>query len=296
MKKTVQPEKKSKAEKGDKECYASCEALNRLNEDLFRLNQKYVDSEQMKSHFISNISNEMLNPFTSIIGLSKNILEVKRENWKKVIAMVALIHTEAFNLDFQLKNIFAAARIEAGEIFPEISDIDIKALVLDVVDCFKYEARKKLVQVNCRFTTDLPRESYYFLSDSEKIRLIFSNLLSNAIKFSYEKGIIKAGISLKNNSLTLVVHDFGEGISSSNQQIIFDRFKRIDSGISSEFRGHGLGLSINKAFLDMLEGTIKVHTSPEKGAKFTVKIPRSEGQSEGVTLGGNELLFKEDLF
>ena len=113
-----------------KDCYASCEELNRMNEALIKLNQKPVNSEQLKSHFISNISNEIPDPFTSILGLSESILEVKRENWKKVIALVAMIHTEAFNLDFQLTNIFAAARIEAGEISPEIPDIDIKGLVL----------------------------------------------------------------------------------------------------------------------------------------------------------------------
>lgn len=94
------------------------EELRNLTEELKQVNKKLEESEALKSHFISNITNEIINPFTSILGLSKTILAVKKEDWKKVISMVSLIHTEAFNLDFQLKNIFVAAKIEAGEIFP----------------------------------------------------------------------------------------------------------------------------------------------------------------------------------
>jgi signal transduction histidine kinase len=287
--------KKTK-KKDKKDCHTTCDELQRMNDDLIRLNQKLVDSEQMKSHFISNISNEIVNPFTAILGLSKNILEVKRENWKKVVDMVTLIHSEAFNLDFQLKNIFAAARIEAGEVVPEISNIDIKALVHNVVDAFKFEARKKRLKIKCSFSSDGDRKRCYFPSDSEKIQLILSNLLSNAIKFSYENGNISVDTVLKKNTLTLTVRDFGEGISTSNQQIIFDRFKRKDSGINSNFRGHGLGLSINKAFTDILKGSITVKTSAGKGSAFKVILPLAKGDSKGVTLGGNELLFNEILF
>ncbi len=288
--------KKTGTRKKAKDCRVSCDELNRLNENLIRLNQKLIDAELMKSNFISNISNEIINPFTSILALSKGILEVKKENWKKVIAMVAMIHSEAFTLDFQLKNIFAAAKIEAGEIFPEISDVDVKGLILDVIDSFKYEVRKKSLLVKCRFTNKEFGNRYYFHSDSEKIRLIVSNLLSNAIKFSHVKGKVLVNTLLKDDKLTLSIQDFGEGISKKNQQTIFDRFNRTDSGISSAFRGHGLGLSINKAFIDMLHGKFELRTAQEKGSKFIVTLPRLEGKIEGTTLDGNELLFREDLF
>ena len=288
--------KKEDAARKIRDYYVSREELSILNEKLVRLNQKLIDAEQMKSNFISNISNEIMNPFTSILGLSRNILEVKKENWKKVIAMVAMIHSEAFNLDFQLKNIFAAAKIEAGEIFPEISNVDVKSLILDIVDGFKYEARKKSLLIACSFSNQNKEKQYYFHSDAEKIGLIISNLLNNAIKFSKEKGKILLNIRVKADKLILSVQDFGKGISKKNQQIIFDRFNRTDSGISSVFRGHGLGLSINKAFIDILNGNCILMTATGKGTKFVVTLPRMEGEIEGITLEGNELFFKEDLF
>ncbi|MGD9977390.1 MAG: hypothetical protein AB7S54_05595, partial [Bacteroidales bacterium] len=72
--------------------------LKELNAELKLVNKKLEESEALKTHFISNITNEIINPFTSILGLSKAILSVDKENWKKVISRVALIHSEAVNL------------------------------------------------------------------------------------------------------------------------------------------------------------------------------------------------------
>ncbi len=119
--------------------------LKNLNDELRVVNKKLEESESLKSHFISNITNEIINPFTSILGLSRAILSVDKENWKKVISMVALIHSEAFHLDFQFRNIFVAAKIEAGEIFPEIFNVDIRNLIDSVIESFKFEMKKKRI-------------------------------------------------------------------------------------------------------------------------------------------------------
>ena len=80
-----------------------------------------------------------------------------------------------------------------------------------------------------------------------------------------------------------MVKDYGTGISESNQQIIFDRFKRLDTGINSLNRGHGLGLSINKALIDMLNGTIDIKSKIAEGASFIVTIPENQGETEGFS-------------
>ena len=107
-----------------------------LNKELIQVNKKLEDSEALKSHFISNITNEIINPFASILALSKNILSVEKENWKKVFSMVSLIYSEAFNLDYQLRNIFVAAKLEAGEISPEILNVDVKHVIESVIESF----------------------------------------------------------------------------------------------------------------------------------------------------------------
>ncbi len=267
--------------------------LHRLNSTLTEVNKKLSDAESMKSHFISNISNEMINPFTSILALSKSILEVEKENWKKVTSLVSLIHTEAFNLDFQFKNIFAAAKIEAGEIYPEISKVNIEGVINEVIDSFKYEAKQKKLTVT--FKTKTKAKSFYFKTDPEKLKLILSNLLSNAIKFSNENGKIEIENNFVKDKMIVEVRDYGQGISKENHEIILDRFKKLDTGINSINRGHGLGLSVIKATIDLLEGEFEIDSKLENGATFTFSIPESEAVSEGFTIDGNELLFEEEI-
>ncbi len=270
--------------------------ITELNKAITQISKKLNESEALKSHFISNVSNEIMNPFTSVLAIAANILEVEKENWKKVIHMVSLIHTEVFNLDFQLKNIFAAAKLEAGEIAPEISLINIDSLIKNIISLFKYEARRKHLQIEYMSEHDDKKSELFFKSDAEKIHLVICNLLSNAIKFSFVEGkiIIKAIKSGKN--LQLTVQDFGQGLSKTNEQIIFDRFKRIDDGINSINRGHGLGLSIIKAFIDMLNGKIHFNSEFGKGTTFHLRLSESDDEITGISTDADELFFKEEKF
>lgn len=269
--------------------------LHELTVQLKEVNKKLAESESLKSHFISNITNEIVNPFSSILGLAKNIITVEEGNSSQIKKMAELIHSEAFNLDFQLKNIFAAAEIEAGEILPQISKVDITQVINGQIEYFQPEICKKKIKI--LFNNRLPKtetEIFYFKTDAEKITLIISNLLSNAIKYSYESGVIEILLYIENNNLYFCITDNGIGISPQNQKIIFDRFTRIDNGINSLNRGHGLGLSINKAFIELLDGTIEVESQENQGSLFRIVIPESNIEIDDVATDSNEIFFGED--
>ncbi len=267
--------------------------LKSLNEELILVNKKLEESESLKSHFVSNITNEIINPFTSILGLSKAILSVEKENWKRVFSMIALIHSEAFSLDFQFRNIFVAAKIEAGDIYPEIFTVDVKNLIESVVESFKYEYKKKHINVNISTCDSINEGMFVFKTDPEKLKLILANLLRNAINFSHENSNIDISICKNNNELVLSVRDYGIGISKENHAIIFDRFNRLDSGINSLNRGHGLGLSVSKAIIDLLKGRIEIVSELGKGACFTLIIPEATEASEGFASDANEAFFDD---
>ena len=273
---------------------SSEETLENIQRELKSVNRKLEESESMKSHFISNITNEIINPFSSILGLSKAILKVDKENWKKVVSMVAMIHSEAFALDFQLKNIFAAAKIEAGEIVPEIGKVDIFSLMSSVVNSFSIEAKKKKVAIDFNYRIQSRSErSKYFKTDAEKLRLIMANMINNAVKFSFEEGVVTVDVSKEGKFLVVSVIDNGTGISEENQEIIFDRFKRVDSGITSTLRGHGLGLSINKAMLDLLNGEINVSSQIGEGSEFTIRLPEHDDEATMTAYDSDEIFFDE---
>ena len=222
------------------------------------------------------MTNEIVNPFTSILGLSKAILSVDKQDWKKIVSMVAMIHNEAFNLDFQLKNIFTSAKIEAGEIQPNVQKVHIRQLVQSVIDSFEVVTRKMNIEIVFDYQIQLGfgEKDYYFNTDAEKLKQILSNILNNAVKYSYKDSKVIVKTWIDDDLLYISVQDFGTGISEKNQNIIFERFKRLDTGINSINQGHGLGLSIAKALLDIIEGKIDIHSVKGEGSTFTLEIPK----------------------
>jgi signal transduction histidine kinase len=266
-----------------------------LSQELQEVTRRFKESEALKSHFISNISNEIVNPFTSILGLSKSILSVEKNDWKKVVSMVALIHSEAFNLDFQLKNIFVAAKVEAGEVVPNVAKVNIRNVMQTLLDAFSLVARKMAIEIDFQFNIEYGfGKNFYFKTDSEKLKLIMSNLLNNALKYSYKDSKVIIIVTADEDMLSVSVQDFGTGISEKNQKVIFERFKRLDSGINSINRGHGLGLSITKALLDVLGGSIEIDSKKGEGSTFTVRIPEAKNVVEGFSGEGNDIFFDDD--
>jgi signal transduction histidine kinase len=117
------------------------------------------------------------------------------------------------------------------------------------------------------------------------------NLISNAIKFSHNEGVIRIETLLgKNDSLSILVHDFGIGIHAEDTERIFDRFVQLDSGTRKFYGGHGLGLSVTQAIVELLGGSIILTSDEGKGSVFKVSVPPGELHPE------NDLFDEEDEF
>ena len=262
--------------------------LEELTLQLKGVNKQLEESEALKSHFISNIRNEIINPFTSILNLSKQISTMT--DIEKAQKGAALIYGEAFFLDFQLKNIFAAAELEAGETYPQIYSVNVMSTVQGLIDSYQGSllAKKLQVIVNSSVTKD-----FTFKSDPGKLTLIYSNLLNNAILFSKEGGKIEITLSFEYDSMVFAIKDNGIGIPNDKVKVIFDRFKRLDNTINTLSSGYGLGLSVAKAITDMLNGTISVESVYGSGATFTVLIPdvHIDTEATGTAIDDNGMLF-----
>ena len=262
--------------------------LEEMTAQLKAVNRKLEESESLKSHFISNIRNEIINPFTSIINLSKQIGSIN--DIEKAKRNAALIHGEAFFLDFQLKNIFAAAELEAGETFPQIYSVNVMSTINGLIESYQSNITAK--KVNIIVKSSIP-DDFTFKSDPGKLTLIYSNLLNNAILFSKEGGDIEITVSFEYDSIVFVVKDSGIGIEEDKMKLIFDRFKRIDNTINTLSSGYGLGLSVAKAITDMLNGTISVESRVNDGSTFTVLIPdvHMDTEATGTAIDENGMLF-----
>lgn len=268
--------------------------LQKRTKELKEVNIKLEESESIKSHFLSHIRNEIINPLSSIIGISKNIVQLPEDKLFKIIDFSKLIHSEAFDLDQQLKNIFAAAEIEAGEANPDFSFVNIKELINEEISNYQTKLIAKKLDIQVDFK-DISSENEKQLSDEIKLRLVFSNILRNAIKFSKEYNKIRISIRVSEKEIILSIKDFGIGISDENLNIIFDRFKKLDNSINSINRGHGLGLSIALAYVNLLNGKIEVVSQIEKGAEFKITLPiiqKDNLNDQSAIL--NEFLFDDE--
>lgn len=273
------------------DCRKQVSQLKQENEELLRnlhaVNEKLRDSEKLKGHFISNITNEIINPFTSVLALADNIQYLKEGDISKAKRMAELIFEEAFHLDFQLKNIFAAALIEAGNDELKISTFNFKDFIEHIVQYFSKQLQKKNLRISLG-VANCPEyyENFSFTSDKEKLELILKNLISNSIKFSPEDSAIDLEFCYGNGILSLEVSDHGKGIHSEDRKVIFDRFKQLDEKINSINSGHGLGLSIVMAYTDLFGGKLSLNDNLNGGIRVIVSIPESAETNDWDDLEG----------
>lgn len=271
-----------------------------VTKKLEGVNRKLESSEKVKSNFVSHMKNEINNPLASIMGLAKQLDMAVKTSPDMVASMGESIHAEAFSLDFQLRNIFAAAEMESGDTDLQVSFVDVFTLVKDGVDSFRHLCEVKHIEV--KLFKEHPggdSDKMLFKTDPEKLALVFSNLLSNAIEFNIDNGTVEIHIELSDGRLTLAVKDSGVGIKMSDVNRVFDRFHQLDSGVMKTHKGHGLGLSITKAIVDTMEGSVSVNSNGAEendGCTFTVSMPEVEVdvEADAFSVDGNEFFFDDD--
>jgi signal transduction histidine kinase len=230
----------------------------------------------LKGHFISNITNEIVNPFASVLALAENIKRLKNDEMETAHRMADLIYDEAFHLDFQLKNIFAAALIEAGSEEPKVGEINIDVLGNYILNYFNSQIGKRGITLSAKYANlENPDTPILFLSDREKLEMITKNLVSNSIKYSPNDAEINLEFVLGKRNLCIEVSDHGKGIRPNNREVIFDRFKQLDEKINSINTGHGLGLSIVQAYTELLGGKVSLNDNVDGGVRIMVSIPES---------------------
>lgn len=284
-------ELKNRFEENDR----SLSEVRELMEQLKEVNEKLSNSEKLKSHFLSNIRNEINNPVAAMLGLSHNLQTLESGDWDQMRSLAKHLYNETFNLDFQLKNIFAAAEIEAGEYLPEPVNVNFIKLIEGTVASYRHKFNVKKMDFFLENKVQEDDNKTFFTTDSFKLELVLSNLINNALEFSPEKSKIIIKVSRSSNQLQISVKDYGSGINEEDRKIIFDRFTQLDSRVIKAYKGHGLGLSISQALLESIEGEIRIESKPNEGTEFIISLaPLQKGlETADFTSEGNEVFFDE---
>lgn len=266
--------------------------LSVVNHKLLEMNERLERSESLKSNFLSNIRNEIINPLNSIIGLAGQLSIIGSEN-AEIVSISSLISAEANGLDFQLRNIFIAAELEAGEITHCCTRVHLFQVMNGLLDSFQHAAARKSVSLSLE--TGFAEKTIAVI-DFEKVQLAVSNLLSNAIEYSPDGSAVELFCSIGGDgTLQISVQDHGIGIAEKDHKRIFDRFVQLETGTTKSHQGHGLGLSIAKALVDFMQGSITVASVPGEGSRFTIFIPPCSilDDKESFSEAGNLFIFDD---
>ena len=226
-------------------------------------------ANKAKNEFLAKISHEMRTPLTPIIGYSRILLKEINDVSSK--EKLEIIHTSGVKLLNFTNELLDFSKIESGKVDLNYETFNIRKLFQDIYHEHIDLAKMKHID----FKIDYLHANVSIYSDKIKIYEIAKNIIHNAIKYT-EKGFVLCDIFVEKNTLFFNVYDSGIGMSEENIKNIFESFVQI----GNEQSGAGLGLSITKKLLEVLNGKIEVESKVGIGSTFKIQIPIETSQKE----------------
>ncbi|TRX23363.1 response regulator [Flavobacterium franklandianum] len=234
--------------------------------------EKAEESDKLKSSFLANLSHEIRTPMNAIVGFSDllnepNLSDKSKQEYLKIIKNCGI------NLVSIIEDLIEMSKIDSKQISPNYKGIDLDACVKELFETIRVTIPNDK-ELDLYFVENKTSISNNILTDEVKLKQIIVNLISNAIKYTV-KGKVTFGyqINEEDKNIEFIVKDTGLGIDEGNLKVIFDRFRRIEDEFSVALSGLGLGLAISKAYIEMLGGTISVHSKIKVGSEFKFTIP-----------------------
>lgn len=263
----------------------------RMEAELVLAKVKAEESDRLKSAFLANMSHEIRTPMNGILGFTELLKEpdLTGEDQKAYISIIEKSGKRLLNI---INDIVSISKVESGQMEVYPSQTNVNEQLEFIYKFFKPEVEQKGLQLI--FKKKVPAKEAIIKTDREKIYAILTNLTNNAIKFT-EQGVIEIGCEKKGAFLEFFVRDTGKGIRPELKGIIFQRFMQGDESLNRIFEGAGLGLSISKAYVEMLGGRIWVESEVGKGSVFYFTIPCDEKPQEVNLTAGVDVIADEEV-
>ncbi|MEK6152740.1 ATP-binding protein [Flavobacteriaceae bacterium 3-367] len=232
--------------------------------------EKLLELDQAKSRFFANISHEFRTPLTLI----KGPIEQLEQNFHEKLSMenVKMIRRNANRVLSMVNQLLDLSKIDEGSLKLAPTEGDVYKCLRAATSSFNSHAAQR----NIDYRVQIPQAVLWASFDRDKLENIIYNLLSNAFKFSGDGSEIAFNVSYGEGGLQILVSDSGKGIPKEKIPFIFDRFYQVDSSTTKEKEGSGIGLSLSRDLVELMDGTVTVASEPNKGTIFTVQLPLEE--------------------
>jgi len=243
------------------------ELVKKRTKQLEKAKLKAEESDKLKTAFLNNMSHEIRTPLNGIIGFTQ-ILEIECEN-TKIKNYINIISQSTSQLLTIVDDIIYISKIQAGIIKPYLKPTKVNALLNSVYQEVKQKASAQKLELRMK----IPNHEILINTDFDKLKQILLILLENSIKFT-NKGFVEFGYLRKDKLLEFYVKDSGIGIKSNLKNKIFDKFRQIEEGTTRVYGGLGLGLSIARAYVELLGGEIWFKSKINEGSIFFFTISK----------------------
>ncbi|MFO7682454.1 MAG: HAMP domain-containing sensor histidine kinase [Chloroflexota bacterium] len=244
--------------------------LIRNEEELRVARDEALAASQFKSKLLASVSHEMRTPLHAIMGyaeiLEQGVYGIITPKQRK--ATHSILSSSGVLLEF-INNLLDRAQLESGKLVFKMKPLAPGELVEEIQAQVSVLAKANGLSLNCSVADDVPDR---IMGDRYWLRQLMLNLLSNAIKFTHE-GSVSLNLFKENEQWGFQVTDTGPGIPAEAQSRVFEAFEQGENEYVGSIKGIGLGLSIVREVVALLNGTIKLHSVPEQGTTFTITLP-----------------------
>ena len=278
----------------------SLEEARHLAEQSFRVAE---EANKAKSTFLSNMSHDIRTPMNAIIGFT-TLAASNIDNQEKVKDYLSKILSSSNHLLSLINDVLDMSRIESGKIYLEEQEANLSDILHDIKTIITGQIHAKQLELYMD-VMDVTDEDVY--CDKTRLNQVLLNLLSNAIKFTPAGGTVSVRVAQLPNApegsglYEIRVKDTGIGMSQQFAKRIFEPFERERTSTVSKIQGTGLGMAISKNIIDMMGGTIEVHTEQDKGTEFVIRValrlqPERRSAEKIKELEGLKALVVDDDF
>jgi len=240
--------------------------------ELIETKNKAEENNKLKSAFLANLSHEIRTPLNVILGFS-DLLEQEDLDESKKSDFLKNIRLGGNKLLSIINDILDISFIESNQVKTDHQAFSLN----DLMDQISSKAQSTIEAfhkpIELKTSRDLKDEQDVVFSDPQLIHQVFDKLIDNALKFT-DKGYVEIGCKVVDKeNIEFYVSDSGIGVSGDLKHLIFERFRQAESGITRQYEGLGLGLSIAKGFVDRLGGSIEFHSKEGEGSTVSFRLP-----------------------